>query len=48
MTTKTAKALDSTERPAAARSPARWGYEVQNKEEQSALKRLAILRTAAQ
>lgn len=26
----------------------RWGYEVQNKEEQSALKRLAILRTAAQ
>jgi len=26
---------------------ARWGYEVQNKEEQSALKRLAILRTAA-
>ncbi len=29
-------------------SPARWGYEVQNKEEQSALKRLAILRTAAQ
>ncbi len=36
--------------PAAARraAPARWGYEVQNKEEQSALKRLAILRTAAQ
>src|SRR5688500_7135341 len=32
-------------RPAA---PTRWGYEVQNKEEQSALKRLAILRTAAQ
>jgi AcrR family transcriptional regulator len=29
------------------KSPARWGYEVQNKEEQSALKRLAILRTAA-
>jgi AcrR family transcriptional regulator len=42
--------------PTAARPPvagprdssARWGYEVQNKEEQSALKRLAILRTAAQ
>lgn len=32
-------------RPAA---ESRWGYEVQNKEEQSALKRLAILRTAAQ
>jgi AcrR family transcriptional regulator len=44
MTTKTSKAA----RPSAAPAPARWGYEVQNKEEQSALKRLAILRTAAQ
>ncbi|RYX95426.1 MAG: TetR/AcrR family transcriptional regulator [Comamonadaceae bacterium] len=32
----------------AANGTSRWGYEVQNKEEQSALKRLAILRTAAQ
>jgi AcrR family transcriptional regulator len=34
--------------PPAANGTSRWGYEVQNKEEQSALKRLAILRTAAQ
>ncbi len=54
MTTKTARPARPA-RPAraplkAARpaAPARWGYEVQNKEEQSALKRLAILRTAAQ
>ncbi len=33
---------------AAGNGSSRWGYEVQNKEEQSALKRLAILRTAAQ
>ncbi|MDP3761200.1 MAG: TetR/AcrR family transcriptional regulator [Ramlibacter sp.] len=33
-------------RPAKGDKP-RWGYEVQNKEEQSALKRVAILRTAA-
>lgn len=33
---------------AAQSSTARWGHEVQNKEEQSALKRLAILRKAAQ
>jgi AcrR family transcriptional regulator len=34
--------------PPAGQATSRWGYEVQNKEEQSALKRLAILRTAAQ
>ncbi len=45
------KAFASTPAPAApavANGASRWGYEVQNKEEQSALKRLAILRTAAQ
>lgn len=41
---KTAKAASK----AVESSTARWGHEVQNKEEQSALKRLAILRKAAQ
>ena len=46
--TKTGKSIAA--RPAAAGAQAarsRWGHEVQNKEEQTALKRLAILRTAA-
>lgn len=34
--------------PASRAGASRWGHEIQNKEEQSALKRLAILRTAAQ
>lgn len=42
------KSAPAPEAPPAANGTSRWGYEVQNKEEQSALKRLAILRTAAQ